>query len=352
MSKSPRKKVFETYDNSFYWLADSIAAILKENKKDNTTQKEQVLELFEAEKAFKEEILRYKFSTKVYHKFIQKIRYVDRNILYAKTYFREGSDTFSRDITPCLKSADAEGLKKFRINFNLILFIRNNWHGAGLGDKAEKLFKRVERARRVLLENNLPLVINAAKLFYRKVPKSSITLIDMISVSAQGLASGVDKYTGDKNGNYSEVFRSVLLGRAAGNLIKEYSSTFLHFYPSDRKIMYKANSIRGRQGITDVVELSSAINVAFEEDARQGLSIPKGKVNPAELQELLNAASLISVEATVNEDGFGAYDYTPDENLNAEENLMRTQTNEKIAKLISKLPLLHRKVLRLKGVQF
>jgi DNA-directed RNA polymerase sigma subunit (sigma70/sigma32) len=351
MGKISKKKVFESYDNSFYILANSIAAVLAENKKDGTSQKEQVLELFEAERLFKEEILKYKFSTHVYRKFIHKIRHVDRNILYAKTYFREGSDVFSRDITPYLKSKDPEGLKQFRVNFNFILFIKQNWRGP-LGQKAEKLFKRVERARRVLQENNLALVINAAKLFYRKVPKSSMSLIDMISVSAQGLASGIDKYTGDKNGNYSEVFRSVLLGRATGNLIKEYSTTALHFYPSDRKIMYKANSIRGRQGITDVVELAAAVNAAFEEDARQGLNVPSNKVTPAELQELLNAASLVSVEATAGEEGFTAYDYTPDEVPNAEEALIKTETNEIISDLISKLPPLHKKVLKLKGISF
>jgi DNA-directed RNA polymerase specialized sigma subunit len=351
MSRSPKKKTFESYDGSFYWLANSIASVLAENKLEGTSQKEQVEELIEAEKAFKEEILKYKFSTQVYKKFIQKIRYLDRNILYSKIYFREGSDVFSNKITPYLKKEDAEGLKQFNINFNLIQFIRLSWRGP-LGQKAEKLYKRVEKARRILMENNLPLAINAAKLFYRKVPKSNVTLLDMISVSAQGLASAIDKYVGDKNGNYSEVFRSVILGRATGNLIKLYSETPMHFYPSDRKIMYKANSIRGRQGIHDIVELAAAVNDSFAADSKEGLNVPKEKVTPSELQSLLSAATLISVESTVDEDGFGAYEYTPDELPNAESSLINTETNQRISKTISEMPLLHRKVLRLKGIDF
>ncbi len=353
MAKTPKKK-YEQYGNEFYVLATEISHILAKNKEDETSQREQVEELFLAEQLFRDEILKYKYSTTVFKKFIQKIRHIDRNILYAKVYFRESSETFSAKITPFLKAEDPEGLKKFKINYNLIQFIRLSWRGP-LGAKAEKLYKRVERARRVLIENNLPLVINVAKLFFRKVPKSSVTLMDMIAVSAMGLASAVDKYTGDKNGQYSEVFRSVALGRATGNLIKLYSETPLHFYPSDRKILYKANSIRGRQGIKDVTELANAINSAFAADAKEGLVVPKDQVTPAQLQELLNAATLVSVELTAKDDedgSFNAYDFTPDDKASAEENLIQTETHDTVSKLISELPPLYRKVLRLRGVNF
>jgi hypothetical protein len=350
-NKSTKKKRFEQYGNELYFLANAIASILAENKLDNTTQKEQVEELLEAEKLFKQEILKYKFSTQVYKKFIQKIRYLDRNILYSKIYFREGSTVFSKEITPCLKSEDAEGLKKFNVNFNLIQFIKNNWRGS-LGHKAEKLYKRVERARKILIENNLPLSINVAKLFYRKVPRSSVSLMDMIAVSAMGLASAIDKYTGDSQGQYSEVFRSVIIGRANGNLIKLYSETSLHFYPSDRKVLYKANSVRGRQGITEIKELAEAVNLAFLRDREQGLNSPKKPITSGELEDLLHAASLISVEATLDENNFTIYDRIQDENLNAEERLIGKETSEKISKLIKALPVIHRKVLKLKGISF
>lgn len=351
-NKSYKKKHYEQYSNDLYWLADAISLILAENKKDGTSQKAQVDELILAERLFKEEILRYKYSTQVYKKFINKIRYIDRNILYSKIYFRENSETFSKKITPYLKAEDPEGIKQFNINFNLIQYIRQNWRGP-LGAKAEKLYTRVERARRVLQENNMPLAINVAKLFYRKVPKSPhASLMDLIAVSIMGLTSGVDKYTGDKDGNYSEVFRSVLMGRGTGNAIKLYSETPLHFYPSDRKILYKANSIRGRQGITDINELCAAVNAAFKADQKEGLSSPKNDVTPSELQSLLNAASILSVEVTADENNYTAYDYTVDETENAEERLINTETNNRVGKLIETLSPLHKKVLKLKGINF
>lgn len=350
MARTPKKK-FEQYGNEFYRLATEISLVLAQNKLDETSQKQEVEELWNAEKLFREEILKYKYSTQVYKKFIQKIRYLDRNILYAKIYFRENSETFSEKVTPFLKSEDPEGLKKFNVNYNFILFIRENWRGP-LGVKAEKLYRKVERARRVLSENNLPLVINVAKLFFRKVPRSQVTLMDMIAVASMGLTSAIDKYTGDSKGEYSKVFMSVAMNRATGNLIKLYSETPLHFYPSDRKVLYKANSIRGRQGIKDVTELASAINNAFAADAKEGMVVPKGQVTPIQLQELLNAATLVSVECTIDEDNFSAYDHTPDEKASAEENLISTETNQTIGKLITELPPIYRKVLRLRGINF
>jgi DNA-directed RNA polymerase specialized sigma subunit len=349
MPRHTKNKKFEN-DNSFYWLATCIAGILEQNK-DGSTQRQQVEELFQAERLFKEEILKYKYSTTVYRKFIEKIRYIDRNILYAKVYFRESGERFSAEITKCFKEEDPEALKKYSINFNLIQFIAENWRGP-LGPKAEKLYQRVKKARKILMENNLPLVINEAKKFFRKVPRSDLTLIDMISTSAMGLASAIDKYSGDKNGEYSEVFRSVILGRASGNLIRDYSQTALHFYPSDRKVLYRANSIRGRQGITDIVELTNAINESFKQDIREGKSAPTEKIEPSYLFNLLNAASITSIENTADENGFTVYDFTPSESKNIEESLIQEETCDKIGKLINKLPILYRKVLKLKGVNF
>ena len=301
-----------------------------------------------AEKLFKEEIIKYRYSSQVYRKFIQKIKIEDHNILFAKPYFREASGTFSKFITPCLKNDDIEGLKKFDINFQLISFIKEHWRGP-LGPKAEKLYKRVERARRVLQENNLPLAINCAKLFYRKTPKSSITLMDMISSAALGLSSAIDKYKSEK---YSEVFRSVILGRCTGNLIRDYSSKSMHFYPTDRKIMYRANAIKGRQGITDIHELTKAVNESFTADAKEGKGVPSNPVTADDLFFLMNAARDTSVETTVNEEGFGAYDYTADSTESIENRLIDLESNLKISELIKDLPPLYKKILRLKGVSF
>jgi hypothetical protein len=66
---------------------------------------------------------------------------------------------------------------------------------------------------------------------------------------------------------------------------------------------------------------------------------------------LLAAASLVSADSNVGEQGFGVYDYTPDNTDNAEESFIKKEETSEIARLAQKLPLINKKVLRLKGIE-
>jgi DNA-directed RNA polymerase specialized sigma subunit len=281
----------------------------------------------------------------MYKKFIQLIRISNNNILSARPYFRESSDTFSAKITPALKSKDPEALKTFSINFHLVKFFKDNWVGLW-PKKLQIVYKRVEKARTILVENNMPLAINRARIFYRKTPKGHLTFLDMIECSAMGLCAGIDKYTG----SYKANFIGVCIGRIVGNLIDAYSETVMHFYPGDRRILYRANSIRGRQGITDIAELAKAVNDSFAADLLEGKTAPK-ETNVNELSNLLAAASLLSADSNEGEDGCGVYSFTPDSTESAEVLLGRKQEVAQISRLAQKLPLINQKVLRLKGIE-
>lgn len=335
----------EYFDDSFYWFAGEVTKALERNK-DGTIQKDQVEELLDAEHKFKETILMYRQATEIYKKFLQKVCIKNKNILSARPYFRETAITFSKKITPAIKESNIEVLKTFNINYQLIRFIKDSWLGP-FPKRAEQLFQRVHRAREILIQNNMPLAINRAKLFYRKTPKSHLTLIDFINICAMGLAAGVDKWCGE----YSPVFRSVCIGRMVGNMIDSYSETALHFYPSDKRILYKANSIRGRQGITDMEELTRAVNESFKQDAKDGKSVPKGEVTVSELSSLMSAASTVSADETVNNEGYGVYHFTVDTTQDVEGSYIEKESTNKMLLLASKLPIMHRKVLMLKGVK-
>lgn len=339
------KKKQEGFDDSFYKLASEVTRALERNK-DGTIQQEQVEELLDAERKFKTTVLQYRQASEVYKKFLQKVCITNKNILSARPYFRETAVTFSRKITPAIKTSDIETLKTFDINYQFIKFIRDSWLGP-FPKRAEQLFQRVHVARNKLLENNMPLAINRAKLFYRKVPKSHLTLMDFIEICAMGLAAGVDKWCG----KYSPVFRSVCIGRMVGNMIDSYSETTLHFYPSDKRILYKANSIRGRQGITDITELTKAVNDSFAQDELDGKTIPKKNITVSELSSLMSAASTVSADATVNDEGFGVYQFTPDTAPNIEEALIQNETLQQVVSLARNLSIMERKVLRLKGIK-
>jgi DNA-directed RNA polymerase specialized sigma subunit len=335
----------EGFDDSFYKLAAEVTRALERNK-DGSLQEEQVEELLDAERKFKETILKYRQATEIYKKFLQKVCIQNNNILSARPYFRETAVTFSKKITPAIKDQNIEDLKKFDINFQFIKFIKDKWLGP-FPKRAEQLYNRVHTARTKLIENNMPLAINRAKLFYRKVPKSHLTLMDMIEICAMGLAAGIDKWCG----KYSPVFRSVCIGRMVGNMIDSYSETTLHFYPSDKRILYKANSIRGRQGIDDMEELTNAVNESFKQDELEGKSIPKKDITVSELSSLMSAASTVSADSTVNDEGFGVYHFTPDQAPDMESVLIQQESTNQMLGLAKKLPLLQRKILRLKGIK-
>ncbi len=344
MAKQPAK-FRDSHDPGFAQLAVEIAKAIERNK-DGATQKQHFEELVTAERLFHETVLSYRISTEIYKRFIQLIRITNNNILSARPYFRESSETFSSNITPALKAKDPEAMKPFDINFHFVIFCKDHWIGIW-PKKLEMLYKRVERARTILIENNLPLAINRAKIFYRKTPKGHLSFMDMVEVSSMGICAGIDKYVGE----FKKNFVGVMIGRSVGNLIDVYSETVMHFYPQDRRILYRANSIRGRQGITDVSELAEAVNKSFAADLLEGKTAPKS-VTVTELSYLMSAASLVSADSNVGEEGFDIYSYTPDPTENAEQSLGRKQEMARIFRLARKLPLINQKVLRLKGIEF
>jgi DNA-directed RNA polymerase specialized sigma subunit len=343
--KKTTKKQYE-FDDSFYKLAEQVTRALERNGIENTTQKEQVEELMEAEIVFRETINKYRQSNEIYKKFLQRICIENKNILSARPYFRENAVNFSKYVTPAIKAGDIEALKKFDINYQFIKFIRDKWLGP-FPKKAEALFQRVHRARNLLIENNIPLAINWAKRFYRKTPRSHLTLMDFIGICGMGLAAGIDKYCG----KYSPVFRAVCIGRMTGNLIESYSETTLHFYPNDKRVIYKANSIKARQGIEDIVQLTEAVKKAFSEDVKKGKSMPKVNITVSELQSLMFASSTVSADAPLDDEGNTVYTYLEDINSNTEDQYIAKESTELMLSLAKKLPLIHRKILRLKGVK-
>src|ERR1700688_1477916 len=197
MSKQP-KKFQSSHDPTFAIFAQEVAKGLEQNTVDDEglSQRERFEELVAAERLFHETLLTYRIHRELYKRFIQLIRVVNNNILSARPFFRETSETFSTKITPALKSRDPDALKQFAINFHFIKFCKDNWIGL-YPKKMDNIYKRIEKARTILVRANLPLAINRAKIFFRKTPKGHVSFTDMIQMSAIGLCQGIDKYVGE-----------------------------------------------------------------------------------------------------------------------------------------------------------
>ena len=358
------KKSFNQYsDREFQDLAASVNAAIIKNDGLIGDQQEQVELVVQLERKFKYHIQKYQQCHTLYGKFIKK--FVDteessqaegiekeyENILSAQPYFREKTENFSK-ISKAIKENNATDLMTYNINFQMIDFIVKNWRG-NVPERAKRYYDDFLEARRILIENNLPLAINRAKLFYRQTPKSHLTLLDFINICTHGLISGIDKYDGD----YSKVWRSVCIGRMVGYLIEEYSKTFLKMYPSDKKILYRANALKYRLKIEDVLELTKAVNESFKQDKLDGKSCPKLPITEFHIRTLLNGSSYVSadptrVEGEDEDDGEIAsiYDMSSNNDESAEDKLIHNDLMDRVMQASKDLTNLERKIIRLKGV--
>ena len=347
MSKSNQ---FMPKDREFKDLAISIKNQIQLNEGLIGDQRAQVELVLSLERKFQHQILKSSKSTEVYKKFINYILYENGNILNARPFFREKGTLFSKKISKDIKLNYHENLKRYNINYQFIQFIVKNWSGQ-LPERAKKYHEEFLEARRILIENNLPLAINRAKIFYRKTPKSHLGLLDLIDICTTGLISGVDKFTG----TYTEVWRSVCIGRMVGNMIEEYSKTSLRLYPSDRKILYRANSLKYRLQIEDIADLTRAVNESFERDKLEGKGIPKLPIQDDHIRTLLNSVHFESADSKISvsndgSDGVDVYDAAISGDKNIEETMIEKDMLDKISNSMRKLKILERKIIKLKGV--
>lgn len=339
-------------DRNFQELAAKINNAIIRNDGLIGDQKAQVELVMELERKFKYHILKYQQAHNIYRKFSESMNDSDGNILSAQPFFRENEVVFRNKIKKAIKENNTEELIKFDINAKMIEYIVSNWRGK-LPERAARYYKEFKEARNILIENNLPLAINRAKLFYRKTPKSpNFDLIDFIDICTCGLIVGIDKYSGE----YSKVWRSVCIGRMVGFMIDEYSKTFLKMYPSDRKILYRANSLKHRLKIEDIPELTKAVNESFEKDKKEGKAIPKLPISELHITTLLNASSYTSADTKTTSDGDSTgeganiYDYASNE-VDLEEEIIKDDAIQKVRQVSNVLTNLERKIIRLKGVE-
>lgn len=345
-------KKHPNFDRKFQELAAQVNQALIENDGLIGDQKAQVQLLLELERKFKYNIQKYQQTVKIYDKFVKMIIDENQNILTARPYFRHRSKFFNENISQNLKDRDAKALMKYDINFQLIDFIVKNWKGS-LPERADRYYNEFLEARRILIENNLPLAINRAKLFYRKTPKSHLSLLDLIDICTYGLILGIDNYSGA----YTKVWRSTCIGRMTNHMMEEYSRTFLRMYPSDKKILYRANSLKHRLKIETVEELTKVVNESFKKDAEEGKkNLPKLPISEVHIRTLLNGTSYISTQVKESDsdsgsESFSIYDYTSDKNQDsAEEALIKKDLFDKVIEATKELSVIERKIIKLKGV--
>lgn len=339
-------------DREFQKLVTRINKTLQDNGSadfSDEKQKKQVETVINLERYFFNAIKKYSRTVQIYYIFINHIKNDLGNILNAKPFFREDPNAFNKYISPAIRSGNPRKLMEFHGNYNLISFIVNNW-GGPLPEHIDSIYNRFLKARNLLIENNLPLAINRAKIFYRSTPESHLTLVDFIDICIRGLITGIDKYVGE----YTTVWRSVCIGRMVGFMIEEYSKTLLNMYPTEKKILYRLNSLKYSLKTDDIKLLTKAVNNSFEQDKKEGKAIPKLPITEEFVLEIINGASHVSTDSLLEdsnggEGDVGVYDVTPSDD-NVEEVVEFKQAWGGVLSAVRKLDLIESKIIRLKGV--
>ncbi|MGB6976947.1 MAG: hypothetical protein WBE18_05795, partial [Gammaproteobacteria bacterium] len=293
-------KIKDNDNEEFMAFAKSIKNVVTKhgvNKDWTTRQFGQLTNLLALEKKFRETLIADPDGSDMYKQFIKSIVHDRGNILTARPYFRERQKKFSDFISPALRYEKVEELSKYAINYQFVSYVMKHAESR-LKGVLQQIVKELKSLRNQMVEENMPLAINRARVFYSRTPKSHLTCIDLVLICAQGLCHGVDKYTPDETGEINtKQFRSTIIGVMGGLMIENYSQTMLHFFPQDKRKLYRANKVVGRlkgEAIVDFQAIADAVNITPEDSSADFIKTP---TNAEEIAEILAAASTVSADS-------------------------------------------------------
>ncbi len=330
---------FKTFANQLERVIGRYESLSEEDV--TVRQKRQVERLVMLEGEFRRTLIRHPEGAGVYRDFIEYISNEKGNILAARPFFRERQAVFTNQISVALKNGHEKGLYPYNFNYNFVSFVRRirPWPA---GCRLMRLAKQIEATRTELVEMNMPLAISRARIFWNKTPKSHLDYMDLVQIAAEGLMAAIDKFVLP----FTTVFRSVAIGRMVGNFIEQYSETMIHFYPTDKRKIYRANKAVSKmeEGV-DFQKIADLVNK--DVDAAH-------HTTAEEIAELLSAASVVSADAQVpNSEGEGSdllerFASLPDQQP---DNLAENgEAYSAMSECILMLSVFEQKLLRLRGV--
>ena len=313
-------------------------------------QRRQLKLLVGLEAKFRKTLIKHPWGPSVYRSFMDHILKEKRNILAARPFFRERQETFAKQISKALKRKSDKGLYRFRFNYSFVLFAMgcHRWPGGG---KIAKLAKQIYNIRMEIMEMNLPLAISQTRIFWSNTPKSHLSYMDLIQVHCVGLLVAIDKFVPPVLKDMTEQeeleayrkFRAVAIGRMIGDRIEQYSETLIHYWPVDKRKIYRANKARRMFG-EDYEKIAEFVNDGVDDKAHH--------TTPDEVSKLLASASTVSGDVSLDPEGETTLDrYEADAesrpDLQVEEMDAIVQMRQRYRDLL----MVEQKLLRMKGIQ-
>jgi DNA-directed RNA polymerase specialized sigma subunit len=315
----------------FRKFVNEMDVLLKENEQTSGVNQRNLLNLlFKEERKFKNLIVNHTSGPGIYLDFMNFILEDKGNKLSIRPYFRERQDTFSKRVFPILKKKDCKKLYRFRINYMFAKWVMDNYPGA-LRKKLLPVYNSILQTRKLLCENNLPLAINRAKLFWSKTPRAHVDYMDLIQDSSRGLLEAIDNFVPP----YNTVFRSVAISRMGLNMSEDYSATLVKLSPKDKRILYRTRKAKLRDNDISGKDLQSFVNESFS------------STTSAEIELIVAATNqVVNIDARP-ENGHSIADIMPDPTSLADQ-VEQTQLNNTLIVLLKKLRLIEIKVITMK----
>jgi hypothetical protein len=291
-------------------------------------------------------------SDEVFERFIRYITEERCNILSARPFFRERSAVFKAHISGGFKARSPSVIRQYRTNWFFVKWCVD----AGLASP-DGMVAEIAKIRQELAAESIPFAISQARIFWGKTPHSHLTFMDLVQIQAQGLLLATDKFvppsddtllTAPERLRQWKSFRAVAIGIMRRDRVNAYSETSLHFYPQDRLKRYQANKLlRSHSGSeVDYNALAKAVNIKLAEDG--GLVT----TDAIELQDLLAAGSTVSADYNPDPDGESLTGNCPDSPDGQPDVIAeRKQVVAALYGWASELPMLSRKILRMKGLR-
>lgn len=246
-----------------------------------SVQQGMIEQLVVLESEFRDALLACQQGRDFYRDFCAKVGGQGGNLPSVRPCFRERQQRFVDVVAGAIRSVDLVVLSTCGVNHQ---FIRRAlaWGYWEDDHPVRVLAAKHAELRDAVIVRNLPLAISRARIFWRSTPRSHLSHMDLVQIATEGLIAAVDKYCLPWTG----VFPAVVIGRCLGGLIESYSETTLHFYPKDKKKLYRARklSVRGKVPLTELV------------DGVNEVADSKGKTTEEELGGLLAASSVLSAD--------------------------------------------------------
>lgn len=222
---------------------------------------------------------------RVYRRFIKER--CDASVLTARPYFRARQKIFAAEIGPAMERADVAVVQTHCINYRFIRWVLRTFR---LRAEFHDLAQRIVRQRGNMAILILPLALSRLRIFWGRTPRSHNGYLDLMDVAVEGCMAAIDKFVAP----FTRTFRAVVIGRISTYLIDAYSQTQTHFYPGDKRMLYRANKLVRQVGGTGLEALDYedlVMRIRREHPDEQIITTPEG------LASMMQAASSVSLDS-------------------------------------------------------